>query len=122
MPITDIEEKRRYQRDWVARRRQAWIDAQGGKCALCGSVTDLEVDHRDPETKLCNPTKVWSRSAEFRAAELAKCQVLCKSCHDVKSGREESPHGSAKRYGKHGCRCDACRAWNSSRVRKQRAS
>lgn len=119
MPITDITEKRAYQRNWKARRRAEWIDAQGGACAECGSRESLEVDHIDPATKLCNPTLIWSRRKAFRDAELAKCQVLCRSCHEDKSW-DEAPHGSRTRYQDHGCRCADCRAWNASRVSRQR--
>lgn len=102
--------KRAYQREFLARRRREWIDSQGGCCANCGSTEDLEIDHIDPSTKLCNPSQVWSRCREFREAELAKCQVLCADCHKAKTREEfvSSEHGSRAMYDTHKCRCDVC--------------
>ena len=38
------EYMRRYQREWMQRRRQAWL-AENGPCVRCGSWDRLEVDH-----------------------------------------------------------------------------
>lgn len=110
-----------YQRAWIARRRSAWIESQGGACVMCGSTDALEVDHVDPSTKLCNPTKIWSRNAAFRLAELSKCQVLCHDCHLDKTFTDtDRAHGTSYRYQEAGCRCAECRGWNASRMRTQR--
>ena len=85
MPYKNKEDKRKYQREWVARRRREWIETHG-PCALCGSDERLEVDHIDPSTKITN--SVWSWSSERRAAELAKCRVLYYECHKHKSATE----------------------------------
>lgn len=86
----DREQKRIYQREWKANRRTAWIKSKGGRCAnkKCRSTEGLQVDHIDPSTKLYEITDVWSRRAEIRNAELAKCQVLCEECHITKTTRE----------------------------------
>lgn len=105
------EKKREYQLQWLAKRRNAWIDTKGGKCNYCGSTEELHVDHIDPATKSVDPANIWSRSAEFREAELAKCQVLCRSCHEAKTAQEfaiDHPHGDRLRYDK-GCRCVECK-------------
>ena len=42
---------------------------------------------------------IWSWSSLRRNAELAKCQVLCRPCHDKKSAGEKAKganHGNAK--------------------------
>jgi len=97
----------------MANRRQGWIALQGGICAECGSTDRLEVDHKDRATKLCNPSNIWSRNAAFRAAELAKCQVLCYGCHKEKTVLETPEwmgaieHGTNSKYSK-GCRCVSC--------------
>lgn len=82
MPILNREERRAYNRAWMGRRRSEWI-AANGPCKHCGGTDRLEVDHIDPHQKISH--RVWSWTLEKRAAELAKCQVLCRSCHQAKS-------------------------------------
>ena len=45
------EQKRVYQREWLARRRKAWFDLNG-PCIKCGSWDDLELDHINPKDKI----------------------------------------------------------------------
>lgn len=85
MPYRNPKRQRRYQREWLRRRRAEWIASQGGACARCGRTDWLEVDHIDPTTKVDH--RVWSWSEERRVPELAKCQVLCKRCHGIKARR-----------------------------------
>lgn len=94
MPITDRQAKRAYDRERYAGFRREWI-AANGPCQQCGSSKDLEVDHIDPTTKLSH--RVWSWSRVRREAELAKCRVLCGSCHQRKTSAEM---GAAHRAGK----------------------
>lgn len=113
MPMRTPEEQREYQRQWILRRRQIWIDEQGGKCAECGSTDDLEVDHIDPTTKSMHVGMIWSRRKEVRDLELSKCQVLCEWCHSNKTIMEtyersgEAQHGTPSKYHR-GCRCRPC--------------
>lgn len=81
MPYLSMEQRREYQRQWVAQNRAAWL--AGKTCAVCGSDQNLEVDHADPTSKLSH--RVWSWSKARREAELAKCQVLCRGCHQSKT-------------------------------------
>lgn len=121
MPLSG-DAKREYQRKWLAKRRQDWIDSQGGVCAVCGSDDRLEVDHIDPSTKTCNPRDIWSRAQAFRDAELAKCQVLCYTHHLEKTNAEKFvPHGTNGRYND-GCRCAPCTAAHSALAREWRAA
>lgn len=87
------EQKRAYQREWIRKRRQAWIN-ENGPCIDCGSYDNLEVDHKDPKEKNFDPSGVWSRKAEIRLAELLKCVVRCNPCHIKKTllGNEYSQH------------------------------
>lgn len=86
MPYADQEEKRRYQREWLARRRAEWID-ENGPCVDCGSTEELQVDHVDADLKVEH--RVWSWSAKRREAELAKCVVRCEPCHLKKTLRNQ---------------------------------
>jgi hypothetical protein len=83
----DPERQRAYQLKWITRRRDAWI-AANGPCALCGSETNLEVDHTDPAAKAIPVSGLWSLAPARAAAELAKCRVLCERCHAAKSATE----------------------------------
>lgn len=96
----------------------------GGKCVWCGSTENLEFDHIDASTKEIDISKMFRNRAKHTwQAELQKCQLLCRTCHKVKSRVEgnhagghnkiENPqHGTAVRYGKlYRCRCDRCRTW-----------
>jgi hypothetical protein len=88
MGYKDKDKQREYARIWMAKRRQDWIDSQGGKCVQCGSVDRLEVDHIDPSLKVWTPSNIWSRKQEDRDRELAKCQILCDKCHSIKNSEQ----------------------------------
>lgn len=84
--MATAEAQREYQRLWVARRRAAFFS--GKSCIQCGSTEGLELDHTDRTTKdpvLKLGTRIWSWSEDKRAAEIAKCQILCHECHKIKS-------------------------------------
>lgn len=82
LPYKDPQKQREYQLQWMLKRRRKWIE-ENGPCSRCGSMIDLEVDHIDATQKVSH--RVWSWSEERCNEELAKCQVLCKSCHDIKT-------------------------------------
>jgi hypothetical protein len=81
MGYSNPDLQREFNRKWVAARRAAWF--AGKQCVKCGSTESLELDHIDPATKVSH--SIWSWTAERREAELAKCQVLCRKCHQEKS-------------------------------------
>lgn len=101
-----------YQRRWMAARRAEFF--AGKSCEKCGSSDRLELDHLDPGQK--EEHRIWSWSDDRRAAELAKCRVLCRDCHVKRHADERRKplrHGTANAYKKRGCRCVGCRAWNA---------
>jgi len=108
----DKTKKAEYQRERVRSRRLEYATKLGGKCAKCGSTNQLEFDHIDPLTKIS--PKIWSWSIERIEAEILKCQLLCRSCHEQKSVEErnypERKHGTNLRYNKDKCRCAECKA------------
>lgn len=122
-PYKDAQAQRDYQRRWVANRRAEWM--RGQFCEWCRSESDLEVHHRDPSRKVHHA--IWSWGEARRATELAKCVVLCRSCHrSAHSGARRveaelrNPHGTRQRY-LLGCKCDLCRAGNVEYERSRKA-
>ena len=80
----------------------------GGKCVVCGTMEDLDVDHIEPHKKeFTIGNRLVSCSLETLEKELAKCQLLCKPCHREKH-KSVAPCGTTKRYWR-GCRCDSCK-------------
>jgi hypothetical protein len=118
MPCSTPEQQREYQRKWCAARRAAYL--AGKSCVACGATEELEVDHIDPATKISH--NVWSWAEARRKTELAKCQVLCRSCHREKSLKAypQRQHGTRPMYRKERCRCTACRAWRRNARRAER--
>lgn len=111
MPYADRQAQRDYQRRWAARRRAEYLD--GKTCSWCDSDDDLELHHADPSKKVAHA--IWSWGRERRLNEIAKCIVLCRSCHNRAHGQARrveaelrNPHGTVRRYWI-GCRCDLCR-------------
>lgn len=86
MPIKDPELKRKYHREWMAKRRAEYFKDK--YCVQCNSTQNLELDHIDRKTK--EHHAIWSWSQVRREAELAKCQVLCRECHLQKTKKEHS--------------------------------
>ena len=82
------EYQRAYQQARYVVRREIAVRRLGGVCTDCGSSDSLEFDHIDPSTKLLPIGKLWTASDERFDNELAKCQLLCKSCHIDKTRQE----------------------------------
>lgn len=91
MAHTSITRARAYAK--MKQSRAIWI-MQNGPCARCGSWIDPEIDHIDSESKVNH--NVWSWSPQRREAELAKCQVLCKTCHGRKTAQENRERQTGK--------------------------
>lgn len=83
MPYRDPDVQRKYQREWIRKRRQEYL--KGKVCRDCEGTEALELHHVDPATKVSH--RIWSWRKERREAELAKCVVLCRDCHDCYGDR-----------------------------------
>ena len=121
-------EQRKTPMDRYRDRRAFAIEYLGGKCVRCGSTKNLQLDHKDKFQKSFNLGEKWSYSLEFYKKELDKCQLLCKSCHKLKSDEEKdwgvlgygpTHHGTASMYRK-GCRCEACKLDYNREAREYR--
>lgn len=77
MPYADPDVKRRYQREWMARRRADFFADK--ECEECRMTEGLQLAHRDRRRKVSNT--IWSWSLCRRLLEIAKCRVLCGPCH-----------------------------------------
>lgn len=108
--------RRAYDRERYQQRRLRAISQLGDKCAKCGSMQDLEIDHIDPKTKVFELASGPTVAEREWQSELLKCQVLCSDCHDEKTALERGMTPT-KGHDVHGtltsvrwCKCDECRA------------
>lgn len=105
MPIKNKILKRKYDREWIAKRRADFFADK--MCWQCGSKDSLELHHKDPSTKVAH--RIWSWSLSRREIEIAKCIVLCESCHAEHHAQLiRKSHGTAASYHR-GCRCQECK-------------
>lgn len=52
-------------------------------CVGCGTRENLDFHHRDPQTKLMKVSRLVYRASWAKLlAEIAKCDPLCKTCHN----------------------------------------
>ena len=123
MPYADPAAQRAYQRRWARERRKAFFADKA--CEWCGATEQLELHHRDTSKKESH--KIWSWGEARRLAEIAKCIVLCNTCHKhahFETRRVEAelrnPCGTVAAY-KRGCKCGPCTLANRERVREQAA-
>lgn len=123
------EYHRVYQLERYHRRRAEAIRKLGGKCAICGSEDNLEIDHIDYHTKSFNLAKMWSANEVDFQNEISKCQVLCRTHHMEKSVEEISemrggcPHGKSYTMAfKLRCECDLCQGYRDefNRLRREK--
>ena len=90
-------------------------------CVKCGSTDRIELDHIIQKKHPTN-SKIWSRSESYRKRELSLCQVLCYSCHRIKSAWEHRSFKHGRNlYERWGCRCDVCKSAIKEAKQKQRA-
>jgi 5-methylcytosine-specific restriction endonuclease McrA len=126
-------------KEWMQRKylekKLEFISYLGGKCKHCCSTEDLQFDHIDPKEKKFNILKHWaSNKTELLKQELDKCQLLCKTCHSIKTKEDFSTnrierfhtHGSMYTWMKKKCKCEICTVaknlWSINRNQKRRKS
>lgn len=116
--MKDREQRNSYYRVYMQRlrkeRRTMVVSLLGGKCAICGSVDDLEIDHTDRAQKSANVDAALSWSLERLLLEMQKCQLLCRTHHQEKSAVECSVRHGGGASGKKNCKCVLCRKRKAS--------
>lgn len=124
--MTKRENYNEYMREYMLkryhRRRSDSIEKLGGKCVVCGTTDNLEIDHIDRSTKTMDISGLWSCNIQRYETELKLCQLLCEAHHKEKTSRESSvPHGGGV-SGKRNCKCEPCRLRKNEYMRnwKQR--
>ena len=112
--LEETEQTKRYKRRYQAikyKRIMSLIkELLGGKCVACGATEQLEIDHINMAEKEFDMTKAMTYSRKKVLEEMAKCQLLCKSCHLEKTKRDNPKtvdHGGGL-TGKRNCRCELC--------------
>jgi|688.fasta_scaffold475553_1 5-methylcytosine-specific restriction endonuclease McrA len=132
MPRKNPEDIRTYQLKRYYRRKQDAIVYLGEKCAVCGSIQNLQFDHINPAEKSYTITKkITSSNWNDLCKELDKCQLLCISCHQQKTNTFLKKHASLNKKTKklHGsyygvytlkCDCDLCSSYRTDRNLKRR--
>lgn len=91
-----------YMKNRYKNRRLEAVKLLGGCCSKCGGFDKLHFDHINPEDKSLTIAKMSSASNERFNQEIKKCQLLCESCHKIKTTLE----GSLSNYDKETvCKC-----------------
>lgn len=123
------ERNKEYLKERYEKQRADMIRILGGRCVVCGSADNLEIDHIEPSAKSFPVSKLWSKK-DFNSIvmeELKKCQLLChehhlgKTIEHSKSTVRRSEHGTLSRYQRYKCRCDLCCEAQRMYKRKRRA-
>ena len=103
------------------KRKEAATWILGDECIYCGTGKDLQFDHIDTSKKEFTITLYirwypW----DIIMRELAKCQLLCKKCHNCKTREENgaADHGGWSMYKYHGCRCNTCKDFYSGYMKE----
>jgi len=70
----------------------------GGKCVKCNSTENLHFDHIESKSKVFSIGDKITYPKEKIINELKKCQLLCRSCHTLKTinskdGYDKRPKG-----------------------------
>jgi hypothetical protein len=116
------EEFRKYHREWMRTKRAADPEFKARQLALvrarkaarrqllatiklergcidCGYRSEsrfLQFDHRDPSAKSFTISNQLMKPLEIVMAEVAKCDVRCASCHEIRSAAER--HNVNRRF------------------------
>jgi 5-methylcytosine-specific restriction endonuclease McrA len=80
------------------RKKQQLIEHLGGKCVGCGTTEDLQFDHIVRADKSFTIGQCMHKHMEVLIEEANKCQLLCKTCHQLKGVCYNDYHRLADGY------------------------
>lgn len=84
-----------YQKNRYHERKRMAVKMLGGKCSVCGTTRNLELDHKNPKNKKFTITKLWSvPESEFKT-EVRKCRLLCHK-HHLENSAKQREKGTVK--------------------------
>jgi hypothetical protein len=75
-------------RKYYLRNRAVIDEAKARPCMDCKiqyPACVMDLDHRDPSTKLFSMNSIATRSVAVIRAEIAKCDVVCSNCHRIRT-------------------------------------
>lgn len=100
----------RYYREVRRPRALAYAGDGNPECAWCGASEDLQFDHVDPSQKAFDISRNLTVSNSAVQNELAKCQLLCRRCHEQKTAAERTgmTHGGWYAWMTRKCACSEC--------------
>jgi hypothetical protein len=107
------------------RRREA-VRRLGGRCVVCGTRKNLEIDHKNSDAKSMTVGRMTMVTQKRFDAELKKCQLLCQKHHIEKTTRERGlkpargTHGTLSSY--RYCHCEECKEAKRMYATKKRAA
>lgn len=74
--------------------RQFKLRSGCADCGYCEHHAGLEFDHRDGEVKAGNVAKLSLQGNKTATwAEIAKCDVVCGTCHNIRTWTRRQPIG-----------------------------
>lgn len=62
-------------------------------CMDCGDwfpTCAMQFDHREPDKKLCNVSRLRSSSIKKLLEEIAKCDIVCANCHFIRTNSRKA--------------------------------
>lgn len=127
--VRDKEKYNAYMREYNLKRyyrlKREAAEKLGGQCVNCRSEKNLQFDHRVRTEKSFNVSAMLRYSLKRFWEEVDKCQLLCMSCHRLKTTIEAGKkigrgnHGTLSSY--RYCKCDKCKKAKNDWSRAYRA-
>jgi hypothetical protein len=108
-----------YREKKTVERYKRAVELLGGACVKCEiKNVKFQFDHINSSTKNYTiSTHLWDYSWARLLLELKKCQLLCESCHKLKSKKENSVDHGMGLSGKKNCKCDPCKSKKAEYMR-----
>lgn len=121
--MTKTKATSEWRKTYYEKRINFYKNYLGGVCKHCGTIDNLEFDHIISSDKQFTITSKYDANWKILKPELDKCQLLCQSCHVIKSQNEgdtkpAAKHGTLGMHRHNGCRCDLCKEAKNKYMRE----